>query len=98
MPINVTAVPTLSDHVNDVRLRTAAIVNESILPREAELWPRGRAAASEEARRRAHEARDKVRAEVRAAGLWAPHLTAPRSRSAGGCSRSSRGRWSPGSR
>ena len=57
MPINVTAVPTLPDHVNDVRLRTAAIVNDEILPREAELWPRGRGAMlSEDGRARAHDA------------------------------------------
>ena len=75
MPINVTAVPTLPDHVNDVRLRTAAIVNDEILPREAELWPRGRgAASSEEGRERSHEAREAVRQKVRDAGLWAPHL------------------------
>jgi len=74
MPINVTALPTLSDHVNDVRLRTAAIVNQEILPREAELWPRNRFSMSEAEREKAHAARDDVRTKVRAAGLWAPHL------------------------
>ncbi|HEV3327826.1 MAG TPA: acyl-CoA dehydrogenase family protein [Acidimicrobiales bacterium] len=75
MPINVTAVPTLPDHVNDVRLRTAAIVNDAILPHESELWPRGRGAMlSEDGRAKAHEAREAVRQKVRDAGLWAPHL------------------------
>jgi len=74
MPINVTAVPTLPDHVNDVRLRTAAIVNDEILPHEDELWPAGRAAHTDAQRKHAHEARDAVRAKVREAGLWAPHL------------------------
>jgi acyl-CoA dehydrogenase len=75
MPINVTAVPALSDHVNDVRLRTAAIVNEEILPRERTLWPRGRGSSlTADERAAAKEARATVRQKVREAGLWAPHL------------------------
>ncbi len=75
MPLNVAAVPTLSDHVNDVRLRTARLVNDEILPREAELWPRGRGAALSDAdREKSRAAREDVRAKVKAAGLWAPHL------------------------
>jgi acyl-CoA dehydrogenase len=74
MPINVTAVPTLPDHVNDVRLRTAAIVNDEILPHESVLWPRGRLALSEAERAASHDARERVRGVVKAAGLWAPHL------------------------
>ena len=35
MPINVTPVATLDDRINDIRLRTARIVNEEILPHEA---------------------------------------------------------------
>ena len=41
MPINVTPNEGLSDHINDIRLRTARIVNERILPNESKLW-RGR--------------------------------------------------------
>ncbi len=74
MPITVTAIPTLPDHVNDVRLATARIVNEEILPREAELWPRGRSDQSEAEREKTKAAREDVRNKVRAAGLWAPHL------------------------
>ena len=38
MPINVTPIAGLSDDINDVRLRTARIVNEQILPNESVLW------------------------------------------------------------
>ena len=38
MPINVTPIAGLSDHINDIRLRTARIVNEKILPNESLLW------------------------------------------------------------
>jgi len=75
MPINVTAVPTLPDHVNDVRLRTAALVNEEILPREAELWPQRRGVeVTETELDKSRGTRQDVRDKVRAAGLWAPHL------------------------
>ena len=75
MPINVTAVPTLPDHVNDVRLRTAALVNSEILPRESELWPQRRGTAVTDGDlSNAKAARESVREQVRAAGLWAPHL------------------------
>ena len=77
MPINVTPVPTLSDRINDIRLRTARIVNEEILPREHELWQSRRAAAGAaegadpEGPRRL---REEIKAKVKAEGLWAPHL------------------------
>jgi acyl-CoA dehydrogenase len=75
MPINITAVPTLPDHVNDVRLRTADLVNKEILPREGDLWPQRRGSRVTEADlAAAHAARQSVRDQVRAAGLWAPHL------------------------
>ncbi len=74
MPISVSPIKDLPDEVNDVRLRTASIVNELILPRETELWPQLHSSASAEQRAAAHAAREAVRAEVRAAGLWAPHL------------------------
>ena len=38
MAMNVQAVSTLSDRVNQIRLSTAAIVNEDILPNENALW------------------------------------------------------------
>ncbi len=76
MPINVTPVPTLDDRINDIRLRTAKIINEEILPSEALLWRAGREAEdpgrAEERRRRREEIKERVKAE----GLWAPHLPA----------------------
>src|SRR5580698_3956413 len=74
MPINVTAVPTLPDHVNDVRLRTAAIVNDEILPREAVLYPHRNGSPSDSDRETARVAREAIKLKVREAGLWAPHL------------------------
>ena len=38
MPISVSPIPGLPDHVNDVRLRTAEFINREILPRESELF------------------------------------------------------------
>ncbi len=46
MPITVTPIGELSDEINDVRLRTAAIVNDEILPHEAVLWRSAHAAGS----------------------------------------------------
>ena len=75
MPINVKPVPTLDDRVNDIRLRTARIVNDEILPIEDRLWPhRHRERLSQAERDEARQLRDAVRQKVKAAGLWAPHL------------------------
>lgn len=75
MPITVTPIDNLDPSINDVRLRTAAIINDEILPREGELWPQRHGdAISEDARAAAKAAREDVKAKVRAAGLWAPHL------------------------
>ena len=74
MPINVTPNEGLSDHINDIRLRTARIVNERILPNESKLW-RGRGGnATDEERHQAKALRQEIQEEVKAAGLWAPHL------------------------
>jgi acyl-CoA dehydrogenase len=75
MPINVTPIPGVPEHVNDVRLRTAAIVNDEILPREYELFVMRRGGTvTEEQRAKAKAAREDVKRKVKAAGLWAPHL------------------------
>ncbi|HZU81229.1 MAG TPA: acyl-CoA dehydrogenase family protein [Acidimicrobiales bacterium] len=77
MPMHVSPVPTLDDRVNDIRMRTARIVNEDILPFETELWPgRHGGAVSDAERRRAHERRNDVKEKVWKEGLWAPHLPA----------------------
>lgn len=74
MPINVTPTPGLSDHINDIRLRTARIVNERILPNEAVLWHGRRRGADETARDEARAVRREIEDRVKAEGLWAPHL------------------------
>ena len=74
MPINVTPIAGLSDHINDIRIRTARIVNEKILPNEGVLWSGRRGHASEEERTEARALREKVQEKVKAEGLWAPHL------------------------
>jgi acyl-CoA dehydrogenase len=75
MPMNVKPIATLDDRINDIRLRTAQIVNDDILPNEGALW---RADAngdvSDHDRRESIELREKIKAKVWEAGLWAPHL------------------------
>ncbi|HEY3842158.1 MAG TPA: acyl-CoA dehydrogenase family protein [Acidimicrobiales bacterium] len=74
MPITVTPIAGLDDHINDIRLRTARIVNEEILPHEAALWVGRRADATEADRAEARARREKVQDRVKSEGLWAPHL------------------------
>ncbi|HEY1826040.1 MAG TPA: acyl-CoA dehydrogenase family protein [Acidimicrobiales bacterium] len=79
MPITVTPVPALSDEVNDIRQRTADFINAEVLPHEATLWRSARAAGSSEderdlARAQSRDVRDAIKAKVKSAGLWAPHL------------------------
>jgi acyl-CoA dehydrogenase len=74
MPITVTPIAGLSDHINDIRMRTARIVNEEILPNEAALWSARRGEATDEERAAAKALRAKVQARVKSEGLWAPHL------------------------
>jgi len=75
MPINVTAIAGLPDHVNDVRIRTANFINTEILPRESELFVRRKGAAVTEAElAHAKALREEIKAKVKSAGLWAPHL------------------------
>ncbi|HXW31683.1 MAG TPA: acyl-CoA dehydrogenase family protein [Acidimicrobiales bacterium] len=79
MTINVTPIPGLDPEINDIRQRTADFINAEILPVEHILWGSRRAGElrdveRERARRDATELRDKVKAKVSEAGLWAPHL------------------------
>src|SRR6185437_9000498 len=74
MPINVTPIAGLSDHINDIRLRTGRIVNELILPNESLLWRGRRSGGSEEDRAEARAMRARVQDAVKSEGLWAPHL------------------------
>ena len=73
--MNVKPIPALDERINDIRRRTAEIVNEDILPNEAVLWGYHRGGEVSDAHRRAaHELREKIKAKVWEAGLWAPHL------------------------
>ena len=79
MAINVTPVAGLSDEINDVRLRTAALINDEVLPNEGVLWRaahvEGESDADDVARRRESRVlREQIKAKVVDAGLWAPHL------------------------
>ena len=75
MRMNVRPIPTVSDRINQIRERTAKIVNHEILPHESELWVGRRGGETSDAdRHRAHELRTGIRAKVKEAGLWAPHL------------------------
>ena len=74
MPITVTPIAGLDDHINDIRIRTARIVNEKILPNEAVLWRGHRSGASETERAESKALREDIRSKVKSEGLWAPHL------------------------
>jgi len=75
MVMNVQPIPSLDDRINEIRMRTAAIVNEDILPNEDKLWQyHANGDASDSARHQSHELREKIKAKVWEAGLWAPHL------------------------
>ncbi len=79
MAINVTPIPGLDLAVNDVRMRTAALINDEILPHEEILFVSRRAGEldadeRERARHRSIELREQIKVRVNEAGLWAPHL------------------------
>ncbi len=75
MPMNVQAIPSLSDRVNQIRITTAKIVNNEILPNENKLWVfRREGGVSEKDRNESRELRHEIQAKVKQAGLWAPHL------------------------
>jgi len=75
MPMNVQPIATIDERINDIRMRTAAIVNEWILPNEATLWHLGRnGQATDHDRREAIQLREEIKEVVWNAGLWAPHL------------------------
>jgi len=75
MAMNVQAIPSLPDKINQIRLLTAKIVNEEILPNENKLWRwRRDGTVSDEERAEARALRRDIQAKVKQAGLWAPHL------------------------
>jgi acyl-CoA dehydrogenase len=63
--VQVAPIPGIADEINDIRARTAEIVDKDIIPNENLL----RTGSAE-----AKQLRDYVRNKVKAEGLWAPHL------------------------
>jgi acyl-CoA dehydrogenase len=75
MLMNVQPIPTVSERINEVRTLTAQIVNREILPNENLLWARRASTRLTPAEiDQARELRDHIKAVVKQAGLWAPHL------------------------
>ena len=76
MAMNVNPVPTLNPRTNEIRMKTAEIVNKDILPNEKELWSAWREDGTRDTDRyeRTKELRREIQAKVKEAGLWAPHL------------------------
>lgn len=74
--MNVKPIPGLDDDINEIRLATAEILNEEVLPIEAKLWAARRDGrrASKEQIEEARELREQVQSKVKRQGLWAPHL------------------------
>ncbi|MFO7589596.1 MAG: acyl-CoA dehydrogenase family protein [Acidimicrobiia bacterium] len=75
MLMNVKPIPTISDRINEIRMLTAKIVNEEILPNENLLFARraGVRLTPEEVEK-AKGVREHIKQCVKQAGLWAPHL------------------------
>ncbi len=75
MPMNVQAIPSLPDRINLIRIQTAKIVNDEILPHENKLWATRRGGKVDDAEHsKARTLRHEIQAKVKQAGLWAPHL------------------------
>ncbi len=75
MPMNVEAIPSLPDKINQIRLLTAEIVNKEILPNEQRLWRiRRDGPVTDEERAESRTLRHAIQDKVKQAGLWAPHL------------------------
>src|ERR1039458_7043582 len=81
MPINVSHIAGVDAGINDIRRRTADLINADVLPNEGKRWgsTQGRSVSDDERDQIRHQAaglREEVKAKVRDAGLWAPHLPA----------------------
>src|SRR5690554_1033809 len=63
--MQVQPIPGLDDGTNEIRLRTAKIMTEDIIPAEPALYKGGDEADA---------VRDKIKTKVKEEGLWAPHL------------------------
>ena len=76
MAMNIKPVPTLDDEVNEIRLATAEIVNQDVLPVEAKLWAMrdDGGKPTKEQIEDAKSIRLDIQEKVKKAKLWAPHL------------------------
>jgi acyl-CoA dehydrogenase len=75
MRMNIQSIPTVSDRINEIRLLTAKIVNKEILPNENALWAwRTDGRLTQREVEDARQLREEIKAKVKQAGLWAPHL------------------------
>lgn len=75
--MNVQPIPTVSDRINEIRALTAQIVNREILPNEHLLGARrANTRLTPEEVQQARAVREHIKAVVKQAGLWAPHLPA----------------------
>src|SRR6201987_3057520 len=74
MQMNVKPIPTLDPRINEIRALTAKIVNQDILPNERKLWAGWRETSTKEERGAPRDLRESIKAKVKKAGLWAPHL------------------------
>jgi acyl-CoA dehydrogenase len=73
--MNVKPIPTLDERINEIRSLTADIVNKEILPNESILWANRRETRFQESDvDEGRHLREDIKAKVRQAGLWAPHL------------------------
>ena len=72
--MNCKPIPTLDERINDIRGRTAEIVNNDIIPNEGRLWASRREGESFTDRTATLELRADIKEKVKKAGLWAPHL------------------------
>ncbi|HIF98420.1 MAG TPA: acyl-CoA dehydrogenase [Myxococcales bacterium] len=73
--MNVQSIASLPDKINQIRLLTAEIINKEILPNENKLWRyRQQDGVSDQDKATAHQLREQIKAKVKQAGLWAPHL------------------------
>ena len=71
--MNVKPIATLDERINDIRGRTAEIVNEDIIPNESVLW-RSAEDSSFTEHNEALELRAAIKERVKSACLWARHL------------------------
>src|SRR3984893_12204444 len=75
MAMNVRPIPTLNERINEIRLNTAGIINADVLPNESILWNwRRNGSVTESQRKESRRLREEIKAKVKRAGLWAPHL------------------------